>query len=243
MTDPDTGSQSGGVGDRLRRARKDLGLNQSEMAEAVGVTQSTVAAYEANRREPPLPFLLALEHRFQLNHQWVQDGTGEPFTGVRPEKPVILTSEEELADLRRLEGVDQYYAVPYLRDPAAAGAGLIMEEQVEGYCIIHRRVAPRPQTLRCVRISGDSMAPTLTDGSIVAVDTTPIPLRGLEGKIVCAHTGEGTVVIKRLRLRDHYLLLWSDNADHIRYPPIIVDLEEVEEPVIGQVIWAWVDLR
>ncbi len=231
------------VGERLRAARRELGLNQSEFAEGVGVTQSTVAAYETDRREPPLPVLLALEHRFRINHKWVLEGSGERFTGVRPARPVIVTDQKELKGIRRLEGEDQYYAVPYLRDAAAAGAGLVMEEQVEGYCIIHRRVAPRPETIRCVRISGDSMAPTLTDGSIVAVDITPIPMRALENRIVCSRTGEGTVVIKRLRIRRPYALLFSDNEDQKRHPPLIVDLREVEDPIIGQVIWAWVDLR
>lgn len=213
------------------------------MAQAIGITQSSIAAYEAHRRAIPRPVLLALEHRFRINHEWVLRGVGERLTGARPVKPVIATNPKELESLRRLEGEDRYYAVPYLRDPAAAGAGLIMEEQVEGYCVIHQRVAPHPERIRCVRISGDSMAPTLTDGSIVAIDTIPIPLRNLEGRIVCSRTPDGTVVIKRLRVRNHFALLFSDNEDQQTFPPIVLDLREMEDPVIGQVIWAWVDLR
>lgn len=231
------------IGERLRSVRSELGLNQTEMAEAVGVTQSSIAAYESDSRRPPLPLLLALEHRFRINHEWVLDGAGERLAGVRPTRPVIVTSPEELDALRRLEGEDRYYAVPYLRDPAAAGAGLVMEEQVEGYCIIHQRVAPHPETIRCVRISGDSMAPTLTDGSIVAVDITPIPLRNLQGRIVCSRTHESTVVIKRLRVRNHFALLFSDHEDQRAFAPIVLDLRELADPIIGQVIWAWVDLR
>ncbi len=231
------------VGERLREVRAELDLSQTKLGEAVGVTQSTIAAYEADERRPPLPFLLALEHQFRVNHEWVLDGTGGRLTGVRPARPVIVTSQDELRALHRLEGEEQYYAIPYLRDAAAAGSGLVMEEQVEGYCIIHRRVAPRPETIRCVRISGDSMAPTLTDGSIVAVDVTPIRIHALEGKVICCRTADGSVVIKRLRLRNHYALLYSDSEDQLRYPPMIVDLREIEEPIIGQVIWAWVDLR
>ncbi len=230
-------------GERLRKARATLGLSQTEFGEPVGVTQSTIAAYETGQRRPPLPVLLALEHCLRVDHEWVLTGAGEPLRRAGPTRPVITTSPEELKSLHLLEGEDQYYAVPYLRDPAAAGAGLIMEDQVEGYCIIHKRVAPRPEALRCVRIAGQSMAPTLTDGSIVAVDITPLPLRAVEGKIVCSRTGEAAVVIKRLRLRGHYLLLFSDNDDQRAYPPIVVDLRELDEPVIGQVIWAWVDLR
>jgi len=230
-------------GSRLKEARRRLGLNQSELAEAVGITQSSVAAYETDRRSPPLPVLLALEHRLRINHAYVLEGSGEPLTSVGPTRPIIVTSPRELSRLQRLEGEESYHAVPYLRDPAAAGAGLIMEDQVEGYCIIHARVAPHPETIRCVRISGDSMAPTLTDGSIVAVDITPVPLRNLEDRIVCSRTHDGGVVIKRLRVRNHFALLFSDNEDQRTFPPIVIDLREMPEPVIGQVIWAWVDLR
>jgi transcriptional regulator with XRE-family HTH domain len=231
------------VGERLRAARNELGLSQAELADGIGITQSSVAAYEAGARVPPRPVALALEHRFNIDHDWLLDGAGDPFTRVGAEKPIIATSPDELQRLELLEGRDQYYAIPYLRDPAAAGEGLLMEDQVEGYCVIHKRVAPRPETIRCVRIAGSSMAPTLTDGSIVAVDITPLPLRAVEGKIVCSRTPEGTVVIKRLRLRNHFALLFSDNDDQRAYPPIVLDLREMDDPIVGQVIWAWVDLR
>jgi len=233
----------GSVGQRLRAARAELELTQADMARAVGVTQSSIAAYEADQRRPPLPVALALEHVFRLNHVWLLEGKGQRLVAARPARPAIVTSPRELRELERREGTDRYHAVPYLRDAAAAGAGLIMDDQVEGYCVIHQRVAPHPETIRCVRIRGDSMAPTLTDGSIVAVDTTPVPLRNLEGRVVCSRTAEATVVIKRLRLRDHYVLLFSDSADQQTFPPLVVDLRELEEPIIGQIIWAWVDLR
>lgn len=231
-------------GERLRAARKELGLSQTQLAEAIGVTQSSVAAYESHERLPPLPVLLAIEHRLRINHEWIAKGRGERFTGhAAPQQPVVLATPEQRQRMEDLEGRDAYYAVPYLRDPVAAGRGLVMEEEVVGYCLIHRRVAPKPDALRCVRISGDSMAPTLTDGSIVAVDTTPVPLRNLESHIVCSRTAEGMVVIKRLRVRDRYALLFSDSEDQRTFPPLVLDLTEIEDPVIGQVIWAWVDLR
>ncbi len=231
------------IGERLRAVRTELDLNQTEMARAIGLTQASIAAYETNSRRPPLPVLLALEHTLRISHEWVLDGQGSSFVNAGPARPTIVTSPEELSSIDRLEGHDRYYAVPYLRDPAAAGDGLIMEEQVEGYCVIHERVAPHPESVRCVRVSGDSMAPTLTDGSIVAVDVTPIRLRNLEGRIVCSRTGDGTVVIKRLRVRDRFALLFSDSPDQHTFAPLVVDLREVADPIIGQIIWAWVDLR
>ena len=230
-------------GERLRAVRTELGLNQTEMARAVGITQSSVAAYEAQARQPPLPVLLAMELKLHINHEWIRGGSGERLTGVRPATPTLIVDRERRVGMNRLEDPDSFYTVPYLRDPAAAGTGLIMEDDVAGYCVIHQRVAPHPERLRCVRVSGDSMAPTLTDGSIVAVDISPVPLHNLEGRIVCSRTSEGSVVIKRLRLRGQFALLFSDNEDQRTFPPLVIDLRELSDPVIGQVIWAWVDLR
>ncbi len=231
------------IAQRLRAVRKKLETSQTDMARQVGISQGTLADYESGRRKPSMPVLLSLEYCFHINHQWVLSGKGDPLRTESTARPVITVDEEECARLENLEGRDAYYAVPYLRDAAAAGSGLLMEEEVGGYCIIHKRVAPRPDELRCVRISGSSMEPTLTDGSIVAINTTIKDVPAVTGKIVCARTAEGEVVIKRLRHRGRHVLLYSDNPAQEKYPPIVVDLREVENPVIGQVVWAWVDLR
>ena len=238
-------------GRRLKSARNALGLSQARMAAELGIPQSTLADYELGNYPIPHDVCLAIEYKFGINHDWVLEGKGESFlpSPVRPggaapaARPIIITDRSQMRRLEQLEGRDKYYAVPYLRDAAAAGTGRLVEDDVEGYCIIHERVAPRPEDLRCVRLSSDSMAPALTDGSIVAVDVTRRDPRELEGKVVCARTPDGGVVIKRLRLRERYGLLFSDSEDQQKYPPIVVDVEEQKDFVIGQVVWAWVDLR
>lgn len=40
------------VGDRIRHARKGLGMTQQELAESVGVTRNTVIKWESNRMTP-----------------------------------------------------------------------------------------------------------------------------------------------------------------------------------------------
>lgn len=41
----------------LRRARREAGLSQVELARRAGVTQSVVSAYESGARQPSLPML------------------------------------------------------------------------------------------------------------------------------------------------------------------------------------------
>lgn len=48
------------LGDHLRKRRLDLGLLQREVAEGLGVTESTVTNWELNRTEPELRFIPAI---------------------------------------------------------------------------------------------------------------------------------------------------------------------------------------
>jgi len=242
------------IGQRLKAARSELGISQAKMASDLGIAQATLADYELDRYPPSRPLCMAIEFTYGISHMWVLEGKGSirnaaarrPGAAGAPAPmppPIIITDKNELARLENLEGRDRYHAVPYLRDAAAAGTGRIVEDAIEGYCIIHERVAPRPENLRCVRVSGESMVPVLTDGSIVAVDITLSAPRLVNGKIVCARVSEEEVVIKRMQLQHPYALLFSENPDQDRYPPVVLDLGEREDAVIGQVVWAWVDLR
>lgn len=239
------------VGQRLKAARSELGTSQAEMAQELGLAQSTLADYELDKYAVGRDMCLALEYKFGINHEWILTGRGRPLLTSAPQpagsalvsRPILITDKSELERLDNLEGRDRYYAVPYMRDAAAAGSGRIIEDEIQGYCIIHERVAPRPENLRCVRVSGDSMAPAITDGSIVAVDITIKNLRQADGKMVCARASEEEVVIKRLRLRGDYAILFSANEDQDKFPPIIVDINQQKDFLIGQVVWAWVDLR
>lgn len=50
----------GSAGELLRKARKQAGLSQAELAQRAGVTQSVVSAYESGARQPSLPTLARL---------------------------------------------------------------------------------------------------------------------------------------------------------------------------------------
>lgn len=48
------------MGERLAKARKAAGLSQRDLAEAVGVSNATIAMYELGLRTPPGPVLVAM---------------------------------------------------------------------------------------------------------------------------------------------------------------------------------------
>jgi SOS-response transcriptional repressor LexA len=157
-------------------------------------------------------------------------------------RPIEVTPRWRLAGdtgrLKRKRGEmwdGEFVAVPLLTDRAAAGAPVeIVDEDVEDFCIIEARAIRHPGATRCVRVQGDSMERVLREGSIVAVDHTLRNPEGLHRKIVAARTEDG-VTIKWLDVTPAGLVLRPENREH---DPIVLRPSD-ENPIIGQVVWAW----
>jgi uncharacterized protein len=67
------------AGELIYLARKQAGMTQTELAQAAGVTQSVVSAYETGRRQPTLPTLCRLLAAAGL----------EPSIDLRPPAPAM----------------------------------------------------------------------------------------------------------------------------------------------------------
>jgi transcriptional regulator with XRE-family HTH domain len=76
----------------IRSARQKAGLTQHELAEAAGVSQQVISAYETGRREPTLPTLLrlvraaGLDLRFRLEALDQHDRALPEYMGSVPPK-------------------------------------------------------------------------------------------------------------------------------------------------------------
>jgi transcriptional regulator with XRE-family HTH domain len=61
------------LGDRLRKAREFAGLEQGELAEAIGISRGTVSNYELGRgqRPPKVIVLRAWAHQCGVPFEWI----------------------------------------------------------------------------------------------------------------------------------------------------------------------------
>ena len=59
------------MNERLREIRKEKGLLQREVAEAVGISPSTYANYEQGTREPPIQLIIAFCKFFQVTSDYL----------------------------------------------------------------------------------------------------------------------------------------------------------------------------
>jgi len=126
---------------------------------------------------------------------------------------------------------DMAFPVPVYEE-VAAGNGREVYGEIAGTVFIPREFY-RKGTI-AIRVRGNSMEPSLVDGSIIGVNTNEKELR--HGKIyVLYFPWKGTVVKRIYFSEDGKIMAKSDNME---YPDIVVDRESSMH-VIGRVVWSF----
>lgn len=65
------------ISNRIKEARKSLGLKQSEFGEAIGVKEATITSWETGTRKPSDTAITAICSKFGINEEWLRDGVGD----------------------------------------------------------------------------------------------------------------------------------------------------------------------
>ncbi len=64
---------------RIKLIRKNSNLTQSEFAKRLGTVQNTITGYETGRRNPSGSAITLMCREFNINEDWLRDGTGEMY--------------------------------------------------------------------------------------------------------------------------------------------------------------------
>jgi len=133
------------------------------------------------------------------------------------------------------EETEKFFQVRYFSDiRASAGGGAeVFDENFETISIdekiMHNMVGMGNTELEAIHVDGESMEPTLQDGSIVFVDRTQTDINK-NGIFIALTTGG--LFIKRIQKRpDGMIDLISDNS---MYPPQAVPSDEIT--IVGKVV-------
>lgn len=212
--------------DRLVSLRSRAGMSQSELAEASGVGQSTIARLEAGEtREPRSARALAKALGCSVEYLFgeTDDLPGEP---PKPVKARPAASSLEDADMVELDEIDLRYGLG-----GTYNDGFVSTEKRKFSRAWLRHVTPTsPDQLFWATGDGDSMEPTIRSGEVVLIDRTQITPRSGDG-IWAIGFGEVTM-IKRLRpMPDGSVTILSDNQF---VPPVTA--VDGEMHVIGRVV-------
>ncbi len=158
----------------------------------------------------------------------------------------IVAGPVDKKTLREIETEgDVIRVVPILDGRIAAGQPrMVWEQERTGYAYCYAGAVPHPEATSCVRVAGDSMAPVIPSGALVAIDHTlrnPADMctRRRKHPIAAVRGEDGGCVIRNISLYDHMLVCRPENPgdDH---PELKFDLKIQDNPIIGQVIWWWV---
>lgn len=62
--------------DRIKKVRKDNGLNQLEFGKRIGLSESAICNYENGRREVSEQSLVSICREFTVNYDWLKNEEG-----------------------------------------------------------------------------------------------------------------------------------------------------------------------
>lgn len=98
--------------DRIKKIRKDAGLNQAEFGEVIGATRSMIASYEGGKVIPDAAKRMLICEKFNVNPDWLEHGGDlDPYkVGLIPQleralrnAPAIAAALERLLPRMTLE--------------------------------------------------------------------------------------------------------------------------------------------
>ncbi|RAS62651.1 phage repressor protein C with HTH and peptisase S24 domain [Vibrio diazotrophicus] len=210
---------------RLKASMTRAGKTQSDVANAVGISQAAVQKITSGKSKTSSK-IKEIADFLGVNRMWLE--FGEQADQVMGGFDVWSGDESSSDD------VD----VPFLKETElAAGNGLVPNQDYNGFKLKFarstlRRLGVDPSNAVCVSVKGDSMEPVLKDGSTVGVDTGRKNI--VDGKMYAVSI-RGLLKIKVLvQLSSNTVRVKSYNSSE--YPDEDVDIEDIE--VEGWVFWS-----
>jgi len=231
------------INERLRMVREKFegARGKLRFARKIGESHSNISRYERGRTVPA-HVLARVAEAYSVNPEWLLTGKGAMLMPteadrVRGLELALPSAPRDREKLVGREELSDFYVLPLLRDPTAAGPGRrITDEDVEGPAIIHRAWCPHPDTTDYVRVRGDSMEPVIPDGSIVTIDKSYSNPEELIGQVVAIYIAETEeVTIRRLQkdaVKPRCYIGVPDNAGGNNRPVVLTR----DDRVIGRVV-------
>jgi SOS-response transcriptional repressor LexA len=210
---------------RIKNLRKELGLNQTEFAQRIGITQTSLSQIEGEKNGISYDVYKSIVSEFNVDPMWLMDGLGTMFgssddaasQGKRTAIPLVVqvgTDEEE-----NIVMVDKKAAAGYLQhqqDPEFIAK--LPAFRLPGY---------RGKTFRAFEISGDSMLPGIVSGDMIIGSYVESLTDIKSGSVYIVVTHDGSIVAKRVTFMGNDTFeLRSDNSV---YEPYAVRSEHIAQ--------------
>ena len=179
------------ISEKINKLLKEKDMTQQELADAIGVKQSTVSLWARGKTEPGGEVVKKI---FEVY--------GFDLLGIG----VTLDLESDCVYIKFYEDIR-----------VSAGCGI--DNHCEGYELLkidRKLLNPKvnPEKHHAVRVSGDSMEPTFKDGDAIFVE----PYNGdFANNRIYIIKRQDDVLIKRLKKSGDMFEVISDNPDYLPY--------------------------
>ena len=227
------------VGYRLVEARKRAGYSQRLLARKIGTASSQISMVENGKGGMSLKTALAAATTLRVSMDFLVGLVSDP----RPSKEMLTQLQTTIARMRDLEEErpelagdwTDYVAISEIDTSAGIGA-VVHDEHVTGrmkfpYAWLRQHTL-RPVMCRIIRVVGESMEPTLPDGSAILINLGS--KNRMDGKIFVIRIGDDLVVKRTVMDREAGWLLVSDNRNKRTWATVPWP-EDAQ--VIGEVKW------
>ena len=201
-----------------------MGLSQTKFADKLSIHKITLLKYEKGEQAPSIEVVDRILFTTKCDPGWL-------LTGKEPEAPVSISDG------------------PYFRAPvegeAGAGPAVINQiEEIKDEAVLSVGIKRRygPGEYIAVWVRGDSMAPTLPHGAMVAVRKDHYELASLKWEHVYLVNvpAEGGPVLKKVVAAPKQGSITLHSINTI-YPPVTYNLKTDHIQIIGRVVgvvWA-----
>lgn len=220
--------------ERLETILAEGDLRANKFAEIIGYSPGVVSGVLNEKLPITDKFINAVCFKMELSEEWLRTGEG-------PMKKEGLSSGKETTRREVIPAqtdfpADDFVFIRQVNGKISAGGGLMPDDSADIECAFRKdwikRRGCKSEKMSLIKVSGDSMAPTLLSGDLVLVDhsrTTIAPNGG-----VYALSIDHEIMIKRIQVLfpQSKLRILSDNP---HYDTIEADPDEVT--INGKVIW------
>lgn len=232
-------------------------LSNKALAPLLNTTSTTISNYRTMKNMAKQPFIVRFCSLFECSQDWLLTGEGRPFFDSGDVYQELYDKYFKIPTVR-LRKMPEYLglsmaspAQPYnppgefvfvqqMIGSISAGGGTVPEDTAD-VCVAFRKDWMRrkgsPDKMSLIKVSGDSMEPTLLSGDLVLVDHSRNSIAAQGGIYAIAIDDE--IMIKRVQpVYPDKLLVISDNKQYAPYKMLTYDVK-----VNGKVVWFARDLE
>ncbi|MET3817297.1 helix-turn-helix transcriptional regulator [Pantoea sp. UYEF8] len=225
------------LAERLKKARTARGLSQKSLGEAVGVSQAAIQKIESGKARETTK-LIDLAIALKVNPGWLSTGDGE--SGIAEPSNIRESSLKAMVweDMNKDE--NEFVELPLLNVSLSAGDGSCELEESSNFGLVFpryylKKIGVPEKAAKLVRVSGQSMEPTLHDGDVVGVNMQDNTIRDGKTYAICQ---SDLLRVKTLIATPSSVIIRSINREE--YPDEVMDRDDFHKNVrvIGKVFWS-----